>query len=247
MSVVRRTRPCGGFALSHTFSIDCGHYWPHYKHPMQTVLSHTIIKLSVIALACVLVLGAGIASAKSTPASAVRGCDNKGAPIINVTQKVINTVDSGEGGNYWAFDNLNRGIKVYDNGDDTFCAEVLYQGKFDSQEGEQSPGDTGLLTGSEDGTFNGGYQATIAGTLLDTPAWPTHGSVGTTDYQCDLDGNCPGAISWPDQYFETGSGFSYNWWGWTYNYKNCVWVNSQDGNSGDILCSASGGGPGDPL
>src|SRR3989344_8551478 len=101
---------------------------------MQTALSHTIIQLSVIALACVLVLGAGITSAKSTPASAVRGCDNKGAPIINVTQKIVNTIDSGLSG-YWAYDDLNRGIKVYDNGDGTFCAEVWYQGKFDAEEG----------------------------------------------------------------------------------------------------------------
>lgn len=189
---------------------------------------------SMLALAFVLT-GSGVAFAKSTPASSVRGCETNGSPVINVTQKVINTVDSGEGGNYWAFDNLNRGIKVYDNGDGTFCAEVTYQGKFDAQAGQASPGNTGTLDGSEDGTFNGGYRATITGTLLATPLWTTHGSVGTTDYQCDIGGTCPGAVNWITQYFAGGYVFAYDTWGWTYNHKNNVWVNSSDGNSGDII------------
>ena len=211
---------------------------------MHTAPTHALIKL-VILLGLVL-LGISIASAKTTPASAVRGCDHSSAPIVNVTEKVVNTVDSGEGGNNWAFDDLNRQMKVYDNGDGTFCAELINQGKFDSQAGQQSPGDTGVLTGEEDGTFKGGYQATITGTLLATPLWPTQGNVGATDYQCDIAGNCPGYISWPGQYFNAGFGFAYDFWGWTYKYKNCVWINASTGNSGDILCGASGGGPGDP-
>ena len=216
---------------------------------MQTTLSHTIIKLSIIALTLVFAfVGAGVASAKSTPASAVRGCDTNGAPIINVTQKVDNSIDSGFQG-YWAYDDYNRVIKVYDNGDGTFCAEVTYQGKFDAVAGKTSPGDNAEeLTGEEDGTFNGGYQATITGTLLAEPAWKTKGSVGTTDYACDIDtATCPGAVNWLDQYFEAGYGFAYDFWGWTYNHKNCVWVNASTGSSGDIVCGAFDGGPGDPL
>lgn len=159
----------------------------------------------------------------------------KGSPVINVTQRVVNTVDSGQAGNYWGFDTLNRQIKVYKTSDNTYCALVDYEGKFDSQEGQKSPGNTGVLTGKEDGTFKGGYRATITGAMKEEPELATKGSLGTTDYQCDLKANCPGAFNWVDKYFGPGYRFSYDWWGWEYKYKNLKWINSSDGNSGDII------------
>ncbi len=163
-------------------------------------------------------------------------CDKTGAPVINVTQKVINTVDSGEGGNYWAYDNLTRNIQVWETSGGTYCAEVSYQGKFDAQGGQTSPGAGGTLDGDEDGTFQGGYRAAITGTLMASPAWKTRGNVGTADYQCDITGVCPGAVNWVGQYFEGGYGFAYEWWGWIYHAgAHGTWVNSSDGNSGDIL------------
>jgi hypothetical protein len=165
---------------------------------------------------------------------AKKECDSSGSPVINVTQKVLNTVDSGEGGNYWAFDNLSRQIKVYKQSDNTFCALVDYEGQFDSQPGQQSPGNTGKLTGKEDGTFKGGYRATIIGAMKENPDFSTKGNIGTVDYRCEINGICPGAFNWVDIYF-TEPIFSYEWWGWEYKYKNLKWVNSSDGNSGDII------------
>lgn len=163
-------------------------------------------------------------------------CPKVGKPVVNVVQKIVNDVDSGQASNYWAFDNLTRQIQVWaTNTIGEYCAEVSYQGKFDSQTGQTSPGNTGPLDGTEDGTFHGGYNTTITGTLLSTPPWKTRGSVGTTDYACDILGNCPGYISWTDQYFTPGYLFDYNWWGWIYHNGNHVWVNSVDGNSGDVL------------
>lgn len=163
-------------------------------------------------------------------------CIKVGKPIINVVQKVVNDVDSGQAGNYWAFDNVTRQIQVWATDvSEVYCAEVSYQGKFDGQQGQRSPGDTDNLNGSEDGTFHGGYNATITGTLLVTPLWQTRGSVGTTDYNCDLSGNCPGYVSWTGQYFSAGYGFDYNWWGWIYRNGNHVWVNASEGNSGDVI------------
>ena len=164
-------------------------------------------------------------------------CDKVGSPIVSVTQKIINTVDSGEGGNYWAFDDLNRHIQLWaTNTADEYCAVVNYSGKFDAQAGETSPGAGGTLDGDEDGTFQGGYRATITGTPLVSPVWKTKGSVGTTDYQCDISGVCPGAVDWVEQYFGPAYGFAFDWWGWIYHAgKHGTWVNSSDGNSGDIL------------
>jgi hypothetical protein len=162
-------------------------------------------------------------------------CEKSGSPIINVTQKVINDVDSGENG-YWAFDSFTRHIQLWESPNDgEYCAVVQYAGKFDAQEGQNSPGQPSeTLDGNEDGAFQGGYRATIVGDLIDNPDWPTRGSVGTFDYQCDLSANCPGYVNWVDEYF-VSSIFSYDWWGWTYRAgKHGTWFNTVDENSGNI-------------
>lgn len=165
-------------------------------------------------------------------------CDAKGEPLINVTQHIINDVDSGQAGNYWAYDTIKREIKVWNTGANSYCATVRYEGKFAAIAGQKSPGNTGTLSGSEKGTFEGGYRAEITGTLLTIPLLPKHGSVGTTDYACDIHGNCPGAFDWTSKYFNTsaaGYTFAMPWWGWIYRDENHVWVNAVTGNSGDII------------
>lgn len=162
-------------------------------------------------------------------------CDTSGSPVVNVTEKIVQTVDSGQGGNYWALDNVNRKIQVWQNSDTEYCALIQNEGTFDSQKDQKSPGNTGLLTGDEDGNFRGGYRAKITGVMLKKPNWQTKGNVGTHNYNCTISGNCPGYINWTDQYFGPGYKFNYEWWGWTYRYKNNTWVNASDGNSGDVL------------
>lgn len=165
-------------------------------------------------------------------------CNASGAPVVDVTQRIINDVDSGQAGNYWGYDTINRQIQVWKVSDGNYCAEVQYEGTFTTIAGQKSPGNTGFLTGSERGTFNGGYRADIAGTLLDNPSLPTKGHLGTTDYACSLSGNCPGAFDWTTKYFNSSTaGFTvnYGWWGWTYKNGTRVWVNASTGNSGDIL------------
>lgn len=163
-------------------------------------------------------------------------CEKSGSPIVNVTQEVINDVDSGENG-YWAFDDFTRHIQLWESTNDgEFCAVVQYTGKFDAQGGQNSPGQPSeILDGEEDGTFQGGYRATIGGDLIDNPDWPTKGPVGTFDYQCDLSADCPGFVDWVAEYFGSSYTFDYQWWGWTYRAGNHgTWVNSVDGNSGNI-------------
>ncbi len=87
--------------------------------------------------------------------------------------------------------------------------------------------------------MEGGYRATITGTLKADPANSTRGNIGEFDYACDIDAD-PGdrstctLFNWVNEYFETWN-FSYNWWGWVYKTgQNGTWVNSSDGNQGDI-------------
>ena len=163
-------------------------------------------------------------------------CDRSGAPVININRRVVNSVDSGEGGNYWAFDDYIQHIQVWAQPDGSYCVVSRFNGHFDGQAGQTSPGPTGVLSGAADGAFEGGYRAIITGTLKANSGWRTHGNVGTFDYQCSIAGVCPGAVSWIDQYFDPGWTFTYEWWGWVYHGgRYGEWINSSDGNSGDIV------------
>ncbi len=165
-------------------------------------------------------------------------CDpSAGTLVINVVQRITGDIDSGEGGNYWATDEYSRHIQVWQVGPTTFCAVVKYTGSFSTVEGA-SPGNTGTLSADVTGTMEGGYRAVITGTLKSSPIapWKTKGNVGSFDYACDPQtGGCTGRVTWTDKYFEAGYAFGYSWWGWNYHAgNNGSWVNSSDGNSGDI-------------
>ena len=161
-------------------------------------------------------------------------CEKIGPPVINVTGKILHDVDSGLAGN-WALDEINRSIQVWLQTDGNYCAIVRNSGQFDAQAGVTSPGTTGVLTGDEDGTFEGGYTLIIDGVLATTPTLKTKGNIGTIDYQCNLAGTCPGYVSWLTQYFSTVNTYDYSWWGWIYHGVQDSWVNSSDGNTGDVF------------
>lgn len=165
-------------------------------------------------------------------------CNVHGDPIINVEEKVKNDADSGVAGNAWAFDNYKRLIKVWQVGNNTYCATVAYEGKFNAVAGQTGPAGTGVIGNDVKGEFQGGYRSTVfTGTLLTSPLWPTNGSVGTVDYQCDLSFNCPGRINWTTQYFSSTPGFDLAWWGWIYKADDDhgTWINAISGNLGNIL------------
>lgn len=121
-----------------------------------------------------------------------------------------------------------------------YCAIVTYDGNFYAVPGQQGPGGTGALINTSmnapvNGDMSGGYRATFNGTL--TPgSWPTNGSVGTTNYQCDLSANCPGRVDWVGQYFPGYTSFDQPWWGWQYKAgSHGTWTNAVD-----VLQPASG-------
>ncbi len=169
---------------------------------------------------------------------------NLGKPVVDVVQRVQNDADSGQAGNYWAFDYYSRRIKVWPTATaNTYCAIVTYDGNFYTVPGQIGPGNTptGALINTAtnqpvNGNMSGGRRATIVGTLLTTPVWPTSGSVGTTNYQCDINGLCPGLVSWAGQYFTAGYTYNDDWWGWKYTAgSHGTWINAVTGNSGNIL------------
>lgn len=175
-------------------------------------------------------------------------CNASGDPVINITQKVKNDVDSGFGpnayfpgeGNYWNVESYKRHIKVWSTGVDAWCATVAYEGgHFNAFYKQTGPGGTGLIGSDVDGQMHGGYRATFTGALLATPLWPTNGNVGTFDYDCDLHAVCPGRVDWVAQYFPGYAGFDQPWWGWIYKAgSHGTWINAIDvlaADSGNIL------------
>lgn len=167
-------------------------------------------------------------------------CGDHGKPVINVEEKVKNDADSGFGGNYWAIDNYTRHIKVWQVGENSWCATVKYEGEFDAAAGQIGPGGTGIIGSDVEGEMRGGYRATFNGTLRSEPLWKTHGLVGTVNYNCDISGNCPGRVSWSSQYFDNIESFDQPWWGWIYKSEegHGTWLNAINvlaPDSGNIL------------
>ena len=167
--------------------------------------------------------------------TAVAGAANTQTPdklVMNITYKVLNNPDSGVAGNYWALDEMNRHVQVWQTGPTSYRAVVSDEGKFTTFVGTTSPGGTGTIASEVTGTLHGGYDATF-----DAPAVvdAKNGNLGTIDYEGDSSGNTPGYVSWLDTYFPGYSAFTQDPWGWTYHYQNQVWVNSSAGNSGDIV------------
>lgn len=176
----------------------------------------------------------------------------KGNRIISVTEAIQHDADSGEAGNYWAFDTVNRSITIWNVGPDKYCAIVnYYKSSFQAIAGQTSPGKGGTLSGEEYGSFSGSALFTISGQLdvSDPAVWPTSGKINegkAIDYQCDASGNCPGYVNFVAKYFNGSPTVDEPQWGWTYVGLDSghqpptsagTWVNAYTGNSGDILDS----------
>ena len=167
-------------------------------------------------------------------------CDpSSGKLVINVTQQVTGDIDSGCAGNYWAYDEYNKHMQVWQVAPNSFCVDVRYLGSFTTVAGP-SPG-TGcaggaIITADIEGTFEGGYKASVTGTLKAAPSKRTKGNIGQIDYAYDAStGVCANQISWLTYYFNPGYNFQYHWWGWVYHGgNNGSWVNAVTGNQGDI-------------
>lgn len=161
--------------------------------------------------------------------------DKVGGPVLNVTFKVTNDVDSGFGG-YWAYDNNNKQVMVWKTSiPDQYCAIVRYEGQFSAVKGKTSPSGNGVIGSDFQGTFQGGYIGTITGKFEPGNKRVT-GNLGTKAYGCDIENPTSSCkyFSWVKEYFPTGK-FSYGWWGWIYQGgSHGVWVNSQDGSTGDL-------------
>lgn len=165
-------------------------------------------------------------------------CGGRGRAIISVDREVINGIDTGEA-EPWAKDDFHQKIQVWETSSGSFCALLEYRGEFDAFEGATSPGGGGTLTGDEEGPFEGGFRLSFDGTFAPGNT-QTNGSLGTVDQGCGrTTESCDfrSSVDWISDYFTGTSGLSFDWWGTVYHGGDCgTWVNSIEGNCGDIFC-----------
>jgi hypothetical protein len=164
--------------------------------------------------------------------------------ILNIALKVTNDEDSGNVG-YWALDDYNKKVQVWQVSDGSFYSVVRYEGKWQTFATALSPG-AGLSQANDaSGTFEGGYIATFTGTFAPGNQ-KTNGFIGSFDFggsKADILLGTYGAgqtgitptFSYLTAYFSGVSNFAQPNWGWTYQYRGQVWYNYASGTSGDIV------------
>ncbi|MHB8400071.1 MAG: hypothetical protein ACYDCI_14245 [Candidatus Limnocylindrales bacterium] len=165
-----------------------------------------------------------------------------GTLVLNITYGVTNDADSGYNG-YWALDNYQKLVQVWDEGNGTYCAVAHYAGQFTTIAGATDPGygGTTTLAGGFTGTMVGGYQATFSGSMVASPPYATSGYIGSFDLQGGITGNAA-SFDWLGTYFTSTDGFADftdAFWGWVYQGGSCgTWYNNSllPTGSGDIIC-----------
>ncbi len=197
---------------------------------------------ALVLLLAALILPASVAAAPPTPGQNwgkyVNASACSGTLVINITLSVTNDADSGLT-SYWAYDNYQRQVQVWQTAPGSFCVVARYEGQFSTVAGP-SPAGTPVIAAGHTGTMTGGYQYTFDGVLNASPAYATTGYIGTFDYGWDGTQAGVGSLtpfSWVSTYFSTTTNWTYDFWGWVYQGGSCgTWYNNSLGTSGNIVC-----------
>ena len=207
--------------------------------PLRVALILAVVAATVLA-------PVGTAFAQPTHPTAGSFVNAGGVPpgsvlVLNITHKVTNDEDSGNVG-YWALDNYNKHVQIWQIPDGTFYVVARYSGTWMTFAGALSPGAGVPQSKDGRGTFDGGYTATFTATGF-TSAF---GNIGKFDYggtKADVLLGTYGAgqtgptspFSFLSAYFTGVSGFTYINWGWSYRYRSQTWNNFDYGTTGDIV------------
>jgi hypothetical protein len=157
-----------------------------------------------------------------------KSCNGAGAKVVVDVHFTLVTPDSGFGGNDWANDTIDRHLRIWQQSDTTFCAQVEDHGKFVTMAGT-SPGGSSTVGDGVTGNLEGGYVVSnIVGTLKATPDYATRGNLGGPYGDVR-----PSVAS-----YVNSAPLNLSEWGWIYHAgKNGTWLNQDDvaaADSGDI-------------
>lgn len=164
-----------------------------------------------------------------------RACKPKDAhtkQLVDVHYTLLNDRDSGFAGNDWANDTIDRHLRIWDEGNSTYCAQIEDHGKFTTFAGD-SPSSFSTVSAGITGDLEGGYiTSNIAGSFT-TANYAAKGDLGTFDLSSDT------PPSWKSYFAPGYTADEFSAWGWIYKAGgNGTWLNAQDvpkESSGDIV------------
>jgi hypothetical protein len=163
--------------------------------------------------------------------SSERPCGT-GAPLVDVVYRVVNEQDLASNGDVWALDAAVSHFRLYQTGEDTFCAAITIAGEFTAF-GGPSPAGTGVVPAGHSGRFAGVDTLYLTGTFA--PSLPTRGFVGTFDGQCDQF-ECQTPVQFGRNYVEVTGPPEHGAYRFIYASACGVWIATNEGDRGDIAC-----------
>jgi hypothetical protein len=209
-------------------------YSPRHRKQSRRFLPHQLlVRLSAIFAVFGLALGISLVVAPAASA------DIGDTEVVKVY--LDDRPDSGEDGNTWATDDLQRTTRITEVGQDGFghshyIAVVSDVGTFTTIEGQLTPqgDDAGeFLTSEFTGNVKGGF------TVYFTAASNFASFDASTIQHEEFGGTSPASSGdWVAQMFDGDVSFhivsNFDGWNWTYRYRGQVYVQSADGYSGAL-------------
>ncbi|GAA1998200.1 hypothetical protein [Microbacterium pumilum] len=172
----------------------------------------------------------------NTPAPAEAAAEpcRVGAPIVNVTETVLNVVDVGLDGHIWALDDYGSWLRIWRTGPDRYCVIEHAVGSFTAFAGA-SPALTGTVAEGRKGGFVGTTTYRVTGTF--SPKAAQTGYLGLIDAGCDREENCATFdYRFTEQYFATVDSFDIDSFNAAYaSPRHGRWIQTIDSSTGDIV------------
>jgi hypothetical protein len=209
-------------------------YSPRHRKQSRRFLPHQLlVRLSVRLVAILAVFGLALGtSLVAAPAA------NAEDDVRVVTTHLVDRPDSGEDGNTWATDDLQRTVVIEEISEAAefdrshYVLTVTDVGTFTATEGELTPQDDDGLD-----VFDRSFKGTVKGGFTSAFTAPSDfESFDRTAVRGVFEGIEPGSSGqWVSLLFGNAQGvLNFTEWSWTYRYKNQVYVQSADGYSGAL-------------
>jgi hypothetical protein len=210
-------------------------YSPRHRKQSRRFLPHQLlVRLSVRLVAIFAVFG--LALGTSLVAAPAANADEGDTRVV--TTHLVDRPDSGEDGNTWATDDLQRTVVIEEIseaaefGRSHYVLTVTDVGTFTAIEGELTPQDDDGLD-----MFDYSFKGTVKGGFTSAFTAPSDfASFDRTAVRGVYEGTEPGSSGqWVSLLFGNAQGvLNFVEWSWTYRYKNQVYVQSADGYSGAL-------------
>jgi hypothetical protein len=154
-----------------------------------------------VVLAAAAATGSPPAAAAAPSPLAAQTCS--GTPVADISAIVLHEADGGVQRNVWALDSGTERAQVWQQDVGSFCVVQTFVGHFVTFAGT-SPGGGGTVAAGVTGWVGIRQRYVVAAAF--TPVIPTTGFLGTFDFRCDQNANCPGDVAFGHLLFSSITG-----------------------------------------